>query len=86
MEAVREKWTDERLDDMNGRMGEGFDRLDKDIREVRSEVGRVRGEVNELRTEMNSRFEATHRLIIQVGGGLFGTMAIGFLSILLTQH
>jgi hypothetical protein len=29
MEAVRDKWTDERLDDMNARMGKGFDRLDK---------------------------------------------------------
>lgn len=84
MEAVREKWTDERLDDMNG-MGEGFDRLDKDIREVRSEVSGIRGEVNELRSEMNSRFEVTHRLIIQVGGGLFGTMVIGFLGLFLTQ-
>jgi hypothetical protein len=79
MEAVREKWTDERLDDMNERMGKGFDRLDKDIREVRSEVAGIRG-------EMNSRFEATHRLIIQVGAGLFGTMVIGFLSLVVTQH
>jgi hypothetical protein len=79
MEAVREKWTDERLDDMNGRISEGFDRLDKDIREVRSEIAGGRD-------EMNRRFEATHRLILQVGGGLFGTMAIGFLGIVLTQH
>ena len=93
MEAVREKWTDERLDDMNGRMVEGFDRLDRDIREVRSEiagvreeVAGVRGEVNGVRTEMNTRFEAMHRLIIQVGGGLFGTMVIGFLGLVLTQH
>jgi hypothetical protein len=74
MEAVREKWTDERLDDMNVRMGEGFDRLDKDIREVRSELA-----------GMNERFEATHRLIIQVGSGLFGTMAIGFLGLIVTM-
>lgn len=79
MEAVRDKWTDERLDDLNDRVGKGFDRLDNDIREVRSEVAGVRG-------EMNSRFEATHRLIIQVGAGLFGTMVIGFLSLVVTQH
>lgn len=79
MESMREKWTDERLDDMNARMSEGFSRLDEDIREVRSEIAGVRG-------EMNNRFEATHRLIIQVGGGLFGTMVIGFLSLVLTQH
>lgn len=78
MEAMRDKWTDERLDDMNDRMGEGFNRLDEDIREVRSEIAGIRG-------EMNSRFEAMQRLIIQVGGGLFGTMIIGFLSIVLSQ-
>lgn len=79
MEAVRDKWTDERLDDLNDRVGKGFDCLDNDIREVRSEVAGVRG-------EMNRRFEATHRLIIQVGAGLFGTMVIGFLSLVVTQH
>jgi uncharacterized coiled-coil DUF342 family protein len=116
METVREKWTDERLDDMNARMGEGFDRIDKDIREVRSEVAGLRDdlsaavtgvrgdlsdvrndlrkelndEVTGLRVEMSDRFEATHRLIVQVGAGLFGTMAMGFvgmvLTLILTQH
>jgi hypothetical protein len=71
MEAMREKWTDERLDDMNARMAEGFQRVDTDLRE--------------LRADMNSRFEAMQRLIIQVGGGLFGTMLIGFLGLVLTQ-
>ena len=78
MEAVRKKWTDERLDDMNVRMNEGFNRLDEDIREVRSEIVGVRG-------EMNSRFEATQRLIVQMGAGLFGTMLIGFLSLIVTM-
>jgi hypothetical protein len=71
MEVMREKWTDERLDDMNARMVEGFQRVDTDLREIRS--------------DMNSRFEAMQRLIIQVGGGLFGTMLIGFLGLVLTQ-
>jgi hypothetical protein len=71
MEAMREKWTDERLDDMSARMAEGFQRVDADLRELRS--------------DMNNRFEAMQRLIIQVGGGLFGTMIIGFLSLVLAQ-
>jgi hypothetical protein len=78
MEAVREKWTDERLDDMNARMGDGFDRLDADIREARSEIAGVRG-------EMNSRFEAAQRLIIQVGAGMFGTMVVGFVGLIVTM-
>jgi hypothetical protein len=71
MEAMREKWTDERLDDMNARMVEGFQRVDADLREIRSDV------------------KALQRLIVQFGGGLFGTMLVGFLSllvILVTQH
>ncbi len=34
----REKWTDERLDDLQAEMREGFARLDADIRELRREM------------------------------------------------
>jgi hypothetical protein len=71
MQAVRDKWTDERLDDLNAAVAAGFQRVDQDIRDVRS--------------EMTSRFEATHRLIIQVGAGLFGTMLVGFLGLIVTM-
>jgi hypothetical protein len=67
MEAMREKWTDERLDDLNARVSEGFQRVDADLREIRSDM------------------KAMQRLILQVGGGLFGTMLVGFLSLLLAQ-
>lgn len=67
MEAVREKWTDERLDDLNGRVTQGFERVDSDLRELRSDM------------------KAMQRLIIQVGGGLFGTMMVGFLSLIVTM-
>jgi hypothetical protein len=109
MEAMRDKWTDERLDDMNAVMADGFNRTDADLRalrsdttsefaavrsEMRSEFAAVRSEMKSefaaSRSEMNSRFEATQRLIVQVGAGMFGTMVIGFVSlvvtILLTQH
>jgi hypothetical protein len=78
MEAMREKWTDERLDDMNERMSEGCNRLDHEMRNLRTET-------NNLRVEMNNRFEATQRLVVQVGGGMFVTMVAGFLSVI-TQH
>jgi hypothetical protein len=34
----REKWTDERLDDLQEEMREGFARIDADIRELRQEL------------------------------------------------
>lgn len=67
MEAVREKWTDERLDDLNHRVTDGFRWVDTDLRELRGEM------------------KSMQRLIIQVGAGLFGTMVIGFLSLLATH-
>ena len=42
MEAMaREAWTDARLDDLNLRVAEGFQRVDADIRELRGEVRSV---------------------------------------------
>lgn len=41
---AREKWTDERLDDLNVRVDKGFDE--------------VKGEIRALRKEMNARFGA----------------------------
>lgn len=32
---AREQWTDERLDDLNQRVSEGFQRVDADIRDLR---------------------------------------------------
>ncbi|HEU4707456.1 MAG TPA: hypothetical protein VFS64_09720 [Solirubrobacterales bacterium] len=53
----REKWTDERLDDLNKKVDNGFARVDADIRELR-------GEIKDLRGEMNARFDALNRNLI----------------------
>jgi hypothetical protein len=38
MEAVREKWTDERLDDLNGKVDVGFARLDARLDRVDARI------------------------------------------------
>jgi len=38
MYTMREAWTDERLDDLSERMDRGFDRVDKDLRELKKAV------------------------------------------------
>jgi len=63
MELMRSTWTDSRLDDLNGRVGE-----------VKLEVRELRGEIGSL-----------NRTIIQVGGGLIGTLIVGILGVLATQ-
>lgn len=79
MEAMREAWTDARMDDLNGkvdelgrRMDKGFNRVDADMRETRAELAAVRG-------EMNARFEAMHRLMIQTSA-VMGAALIGLIA------
>ena len=59
----RETWTDERLDDLNKKVDDGFARLDQDIRELRKEI---KGQGDGLRAEMNARFDAANRNLIAV--------------------
>jgi Sec-independent protein translocase protein TatA len=59
--APREKWTDERLDDLNKKVDEGFARLGADIRELRVEIkdlrGEVTGQIESLRSETKNQIE-----------------------------
>ena len=55
METMREQWTDERLDDLNGKVDRGFERLDTDLRAQRVET---RTEFATVRTEMKAEFGA----------------------------
>jgi hypothetical protein len=67
-----ETWTDERLDDLSRRMDQGFERVDRDLRdmrgEMRGEIRDVRGDVAELRV-----------LIYRFGTGIIGAIAIAAL-------
>jgi hypothetical protein len=54
MMVPRETWTDERLDDLNKKVDDGFARLDSDIRELRHEV-KAQGE--SLRADLKAQGE-----------------------------
>jgi hypothetical protein len=89
METVREQWTDERLDDMKDQMRGGFERLDADLREVRTEMTKM-GEG--LRAEMKAEFAAVraemganHRLQVQLSIGTIGTVVLCFLGLLVSH-
>ena len=55
MEAMRQQWTDVRLDDLNGKVDRGFDRNDSEIRALRIET---KSEFTAVREEMRSEFAA----------------------------
>jgi hypothetical protein len=70
MEAMRSTWTDSRLDDLNGRVGG----IAEDVKELRKDVCELRGE-----------FGALQRTMLQIGGGLIGTLVVGISGLIATQ-
>lgn len=81
MQTMRESWTDERLDDLNGRVSEGF-------RQVDERFGRVEGEIRDLRNEMNDRFDRVNerldsiqRLIAFGAVAMSGSFLAGFAAL-----
>jgi hypothetical protein len=66
----REKWTDERLDDLNKKVDIGFADTKAEIADTKAEMragfARVDAEIRGLRSEMNARFEAANRNLIAV--------------------
>jgi hypothetical protein len=78
MAVVRERWTDERLDDLNARVSDGFARVDEEFRSLR-------GEMNARFDKVDARFDALQRLMIQVGGGLIGAFLTVAAALVATQ-
>ena len=56
-------------------MDAGFERVDRDIRGLRTEMG-------EMRTELNGRIDALNGTIIRIGGAMVAGMMVGFLSVI----
>jgi hypothetical protein len=90
METMREAWTDERLDDLNHRVDEGFKEMREEFRAVRAdlgaEIGGVRlelgAEIGSVRSELSGQIAQLHRTILQLFGGMMATIVVGFLAIL----
>jgi hypothetical protein len=78
MQTMRETWTDERLDDLNGRVSDGFQQVDKRFE-------RVEGEIGDLRQEMNNRFDSIQRTIALGAITLSGSFVAGFAALVATQ-
>ena len=72
-EMARDNRTDERLDDLNHRVDEGF-------RETREEFRAVRSELRDMRAEM----AASRRTVVQAAGAIWVTSMVGFLGVIAT--
>jgi hypothetical protein len=73
---AREVWTDERLDDLNKKVDEGF----KDMRE---EFRAVRGEFQAVRIEIATQVAMLNQTIYRLFGGMLVAWVVGIVAILL---
>jgi len=78
MPAMRDAWTDERLDDLNDRVADMGRRMDEGF-------DRVHAEIRELRRDMDAKIDNLHRVVLQVGAGMVATFVVGFVGIIATQ-
>jgi hypothetical protein len=70
---AREAWTDERLDDLNRKVDNGFKEMREEFRAMR---GEMQGEFQGIRAEIATM----NRNLMQLTWGLIGTMLVGFLG------
>jgi SMC interacting uncharacterized protein involved in chromosome segregation len=99
MEAMRESWTDDRLDHLSRKVDERFDRVDERFKQVderfkqidgrfdrvEADARSLRSEVIEFRSEMNARFDSMQRLMIQFFGGMVAATAAALIGFVTTQ-
>jgi hypothetical protein len=63
MEAMREAWTDDRLDDLNGKVANGFRRVD-------ARFDRVDDKFDSLEARIDARFDSLQRTMILASSGV----------------
>jgi hypothetical protein len=92
MEAVRESWTDERLDDLKEGVSDLARRMDAGFAESRLEAASIRKEMKEGFRAVDARFDsmqnsfdALQRTIIQIGGGMAAAFCAALIGLIATQ-
>jgi hypothetical protein len=88
MPRDKESWTDDRLDDLNHKVDEGFKEMREEFRaqraEFKAEMGSMRAEFREEMSGIRSEISATNRLVAQLAWTMCGTMLVGFLGVIAT--
>jgi hypothetical protein len=84
MEAMREAWTDERLDYLNRRVDDGFRGVDQRFEQVDKRFEQVDRRFDKVDSELhrvNDRIDAFHLSMARIGAGILVTL----IGLLVTQ-
>jgi DNA anti-recombination protein RmuC len=92
MEAMRNSWTDDRLDDFGREVWRRFDEVYRRFDEVDRRLDRVDDRLDKIDARLErfeERFEALHltihRAMFRTGLFVVGTLGLGFAGIIVTQ-
>lgn len=92
METPMTEWNNDRLDEMNGRMKEGFAEVDKRFTEVNKRFEKVeekmatKEEMAEVRSELrqlNARFDRFLSILVAACFGMVGSVFVAALGVFL---
>ena len=70
----RDAWTDERLDDLAAGIDKRFDRVDADIRELRSDMKKGFEGIDKKFERMDAKFDSLQRNMLIGFIGMFGSI------------
>jgi septal ring factor EnvC (AmiA/AmiB activator) len=92
MEAMRESWTDERLDDFREETARRFEEARTETArrfdEVDRRIDRIDDDIRELRgavAHIGVRIDEMNRTILRLGTGSLITFVVGFAGLIATQ-
>lgn len=92
MEAMRESWTDERLDDFRAEtarrldgLDARFDKVDARFDKVDERFEKVDARFERLEARIDEKFDRLYQVILIFGGGSIVTFVVGFASLIVTQ-
>ncbi len=85
MEAMRQSWTDDRLDDFRGEVNRRFDEMDRRFEGVDKRFDRVDQRFDDLSRQMNARFDSFQRAMFQAAIALVTAILTVAAAIIATQ-
>jgi DNA anti-recombination protein RmuC len=89
MEAMRQSWTDERLDDLNRSVAERFDhvdrrfdQVDRRLEQMEKRFEHVDREVQAMRSEMHMRFDSAQKTTVHAILAMTAAMIAGYAAVI----
>ncbi len=89
MEAMRQSWTDDRLDDFRGEVNRRFDdvdrrfdKVDRRFDKVDRRFDEVNGKLERIEGRFDKRFDGLQRTLMLTGGGIIATLIAGIVSLI----